>query len=241
MECTTILNACVAHLGKVGGPQIISIYSDCSFEAAVHEIGHAVGFWYEQSRPDHDNYVRINESNVMIGQKHNFMKQTNTEVNSRGYEYDYGSIMHYPETAFVRKNCTGCKTIEITNITAYIKQGLPVLGQSKGLNTGDIQQPNILYSCPKSGVKGVLIVHIKNGQSLPNTDSILGLGRPDPYVQITAVDSSGVKHNRYTSIKSDDTFPHWNEYLILPELEWQFFRIQVWDLDSFSSKESGNL
>ena len=237
VECTTILNACIAHLGKVGGPQIINIYSDCSFETAVHEIGHAVGFWHEQSRPDRDNYVRINESNVMIGKKHNFMKQTNTEVNSRGYEYDYGSIMHYSERAFVQKNCTGCKTIEITNITVYIKQGLPVLGQSKELSTGDIQQANILYSCPKSGVKGVLIVHIKNGQSLPNTDSILGLGKPDPYIQITAVDSSSVKHNRYTSIKSDNTFPHWNEYLILPELEWQFFRIQAWDLDSFSSEE----
>lgn len=239
VECISTINTCVAHIGKIGGRQVININSVCSFEAAVHEIGHAVGFWHEQSRPDRDNYVRINESNVMTGQKHNFMKLTNTEINSRGYEYDYGSIMHYPETAFVRENCTGCKTIEITNITAYIKQGLPVIGQSKGLSRGDIQQANILYSCPKRGEKGVLIVHIKSGESLPNTDSILGLGKPDPYVKVIAVDSSGVKHNQYTSIKSDDTLPDWNEYLILPELEWQFFRIQIWDvdLDSFLSDE----
>lgn len=229
VECTSIIDVCVANIGKIGGRQFINIYNNCSFGTVVHEIGHAVGFWHEQSRPDRDNYVRINEHNVMTGMRYNFMKRSITDINSRGYEYDYGSIMHYPETAFVLKNCSGCKTIEITNTAAYIKQGSPEMGQVKGLSVGDIQQANILYNCPKSGVKGVLIVNIINGQSLPDTDPILN--SPNPYVTIIAVDSSGMKYNRATAVQNGALSPAWNEYLTFPERDWQFFRIQTWDDD----------
>ena len=162
------------------------------FGTAVHEIGHAIGFWHEQSRPDRDDYVKINLTNVQAGLEHNFMKQTSSEIDSCGSEYDYGSIMHYPTTAFVRDNCDGCQTIEVSNLTAYVAQGSPTLGQTNGLSERDIQQANTLYSCPKSGVKGELVVHIRNGQSLPDTDP--AGNSPDPYVVVTAVDSSSATH-----------------------------------------------
>jgi len=80
---------------KGGGKQTINMDSvhGCGIGTIVHEIGHAIGFWHEQSRPDRDNYIRINLNNVENDrQKHNqFNKRDASEVDSQGSEYDYGS------------------------------------------------------------------------------------------------------------------------------------------------------
>ena len=150
-------------VGRHGSKQTVNVFSDstawCSFGAIVHEIGHAIGFWHEQSRPDRDNYVQINFKNVDTNNYRQFMKWTNNEVDSRGSEYDYGSVMHYSTTSLV--NCNGCQSIQVTNITAYRAQGSPTLGQSTGLSVRDVQQTNNLYSCPKRGVTGRLLVYMK--------------------------------------------------------------------------------
>ena len=57
------------------------------------------------------------------------MKQSYTEVNSRGSTYDYGSIMHYGDTFFVRDGCEGCESLRVTNDVAYTKQEQPTMGQ----------------------------------------------------------------------------------------------------------------
>ena len=60
----------------------------------LHEIGHTIGFWHEQARPDRDRYVRVIRENIVAGRLREFLKY-DTEVNSLGVEYDYSSIMHY--------------------------------------------------------------------------------------------------------------------------------------------------
>ena len=126
--------ACWSYIGKIGGDQTINVFSDsrswCSFRTIMHEIGHAIGFWQEQSRPDRDNYVRINWNNIEQSNQHNFMKQTNGDVDSRCSEYDYSSVMHYRTKTFVQRNCRCCQSIQVTNITAYRAQGSPTLGEA---------------------------------------------------------------------------------------------------------------
>ena len=55
---------------------------------------HTIGFWHEHSRPDRDDYVKINIDNVKDHRRNNFKKQNMEQANLIG-EYDLCSIMHY--------------------------------------------------------------------------------------------------------------------------------------------------
>lgn len=61
----------------------------------VHELGHAIGFQHEQSRPDRDAYVEIVRENIPEALSYNFDRLPHTKVNDYNVGYDYRSIMHY--------------------------------------------------------------------------------------------------------------------------------------------------
>ncbi|XP_058122702.1 hatching enzyme 1.2-like [Anopheles ziemanni] len=70
----------------------------------IHELMHILGFLHEMSRPDRDDYIRINRDafkpefqtdtffNVNFGKRE-------TNVETYNISYDYGSIMHYSRYA----------------------------------------------------------------------------------------------------------------------------------------------
>ena len=66
----------------------------------AHEVGHAIGFWHEQSRPDRDSHVLIQRGQISRGKLYNFKKRTWGEILTLDIPYDLGSDMHYGATVF---------------------------------------------------------------------------------------------------------------------------------------------
>jgi hypothetical protein len=92
-------------VGMVGGQQTVNIVSWHMRFVMAHELCHALGFWHEQSRPNRDDYVIINTECITPGKEHNFDKHT-----TAGHygPYDFDSVMHYPDWAFLNTNVPTC-------------------------------------------------------------------------------------------------------------------------------------
>jgi hypothetical protein len=143
-------SGCSSSVGRRGGQQFVNLAPGCMTGNTIHEIGHVIGLWHEQSREDRDLFVTINWANITPGLEHNF-NQHITDGDDIG-AYDFASIMHYPRDAFT---VNGSDTI--TPIAA-VPPGVTI-GQRAGLSAGDIASANTL--CTPKPIKEGPKDHVK--------------------------------------------------------------------------------
>jgi len=141
-------SGCWSYVGMIPqfSEQRVSIGYGCEWlDIIVHEVGHALGFFHEQSRPDRDDYVTIHLDNVIDGMEGNFRKYATSEVITGDVPYDIASVMHYFATAFTNN---GEPTITVNSDNP---QPAHMLGEAKGLSCNDIRLANIIYECAADG------------------------------------------------------------------------------------------
>jgi len=124
---------CRSRIGRADSGQVVELKIGCSTGDVIHEIGHVVGLWHEQSRHDRRHYVKVLTENIKDNEEYNFDPHNGTAEN-RG-DYDIKSIMHYPSTAFSKN---GKPTI--------VALDGKLIPSKSGLSRGDIAAVRALYS-----------------------------------------------------------------------------------------------
>jgi len=141
----------------LGGNQKMNLQApgcnDCG--TAIHEMLHSMGMAHEQTRPDRDNFVEIEWSNIKSNMFSQFTKNPRADTSE---PYDILSIMHYGTLAF---SGNGKQTIVVKDAGYHLytddpeKYHLYKIGQRAMMTKNDVNQLAKMYDCTSRSVCGV--------------------------------------------------------------------------------------
>ncbi|KAG1650824.1 Blastula protease 10 [Nymphon striatum] len=131
---------CSADIGRErSGPHEVSLGRGCEHLSVIlHEVGHALGMFHEQSRSDRDQYIKVITHNISPEFQFAFNKELDYNY---GIPYDYTSIMHYMRDGFSVK--PGQK-ITISTIDPTLEY---LIKERKEPSFRDIKLLNMMYKC----------------------------------------------------------------------------------------------
>ncbi|XP_075719697.1 hatching enzyme 1.2-like [Rhinoderma darwinii] len=129
---------CWSYVGKVGGRQILSLDmpSCIKYTLVPHEFMHALGFFYEHTRPDRNQYIDVLLQNISPRDYSNFILDGG---NTFQLPYGYKSILQFNSNYY----STGKPSMVVKSDPTI------TLGQNVGLDDSDVKKVNALYNCSK--------------------------------------------------------------------------------------------
>ena len=136
-----------SYVGRQGGRQDVHFQVGCPLRTYLHEFGHALGLWHEQSRNDRDAYITVQYANIVSDYTDQYDKSSG---DGAGYgTYDYGSVMHYSVYNGVSK-MSGGKPLPTFTVNRAFDSASEVtnanqIGNRDGLSGGDLKALSFLY------------------------------------------------------------------------------------------------
>nr|KAG5698586.1 hypothetical protein BaRGS_027097 [Batillaria attramentaria] len=148
-------SGCWSYVGKERAFhfQEVSTGEGCfEFGTLLHELGHAIGFWHEHSRPDRNAFIRVHKEHVRPGEEYNFDEESWGKLDNMDVPYDVSSIMHYGSTYFSKNG-----QVTIQALDTRLQR---VVGQRLEMSFYDVKLANKAYCsdvCKKSPVEGTCL------------------------------------------------------------------------------------
>ncbi len=123
--------------------------TSCTVGTILHEMGHIIGLWHEQSRSGRSTYVDVHYSNVIKGSWGNFLPPADNYQNLTSY-YDYASLMEYPSFSFTSNGKPVIETIP-AGMPLSSSDGVPV-PKTVDYSAGDKEGIKRLYGAAPTRV-----------------------------------------------------------------------------------------
>jgi len=131
------------------GPVSLECNTDCTIATLLHEMGHIIGLYHEQTRTDSATYVNVYYNNVVKG-TWPFDFQVNTQNQQLLTLYDYASVMQYPSYVDTRNGGPVIETIP-AGIPLQGVEGLPGAG-NQDYSAGDKEAILRLYGAAPTNI-----------------------------------------------------------------------------------------
>jgi uncharacterized repeat protein (TIGR02543 family) len=189
-------NICSSMIGRLGGKQVIGGAPTCT--RLLHEMGHTVGLYHEQTRPDRNNFLTLFPQNISKFRAYDFATAAdNFQV--LGF-YDYAAQVEYPAFEF---STNGNPTLET------IPPGIPLAygDNTNGYSAGDIDSIRRMY-----GAAPKFVTVTANPQGLKVT--VDGVAVTTPKTFSWALNSShtlSVPAGAQTQAGAGYIFGNWND------------------------------
>jgi hypothetical protein len=133
---------CESAVGMQGGTQTIGGSYNCTTPTVLHEMGHSMGLFHEQSRADRNTFVNYMEQNIDKPQHSNFDIIGSSSVDSG--LYNYASIMEYGPFEFARDG--------VSPVLETIPAGMVLSTNLPQYTTGDLDGIMRLYAHAPSAI-----------------------------------------------------------------------------------------